>query len=89
MAFIAIMARKPRATLLQHDDIYDEEGWRILIRIWKVPVSRTSPDGIDYSLSLLSPDGDRIEWWGTITTGPKVTIVMSWPRKVRMLTGGH
>ena len=60
MAFIAIMARKPRATLLQHDDIYDEEGWRILIRIWKVPVSRTSPDGIDYSLSLLSPEGDRV-----------------------------
>lgn len=54
------MARKPRASLLQHDDIYDEEGWRILIRIWKVPVSRTSPDGIDYSLSLLSPEGDRV-----------------------------
>lgn len=60
MAFIAIMARKPRATLLQHDDIYDEEGWRIIIKIWKVPASRTSPDGIDYSLSLLSPEGDRV-----------------------------
>ncbi|MEK7341829.1 MAG: DUF6516 family protein [Candidatus Binatota bacterium] len=60
MAFIAIMARKARATLLQHDDIYDEEGWRIIIKIWKVPASRTSPDGIDYSLSLLSPEGDRV-----------------------------
>ena len=60
MAFIAIMARKPRAILLQHDDIYDEEGWRTIIRIWKVPVSRTSPDGIDYSLSLISPEGERV-----------------------------
>src|SRR5713226_5201188 len=60
MAFFAIMARKPRVTLLQHDDIYDEEGWRMIIRIWKVPVSRTSPDGIDYSLSLISPEGERV-----------------------------
>jgi hypothetical protein len=59
MAIIAIMARKPRAILLQHDDIYDEEGWRITIKIWKVPVSRTSPEGIDYSLSLVSPEGER------------------------------
>lgn len=36
MAFIAIMARKPRAILLQHDDIYD------------------------YSLSLISPEGERL-----------------------------
>ena len=60
MAFIAIMASKPRAILLQHDDIYDEEGWRTVIKIWQVPVSRTSPDGIDYSLSLISPEGDRL-----------------------------
>jgi hypothetical protein len=60
MAIIAIMAPKPRAILLQHDDIYDEEGWRITIKIWKVPVSRKSPDGIDYSLSLLSPEGERV-----------------------------
>jgi len=60
MAFIAIMASKPRAILLQHDDIYDEEGWRMIIKIWKVPVSRTSPEGIDYSLSLISPEGERV-----------------------------
>ncbi|MBI2211262.1 MAG: hypothetical protein HYU47_11845 [Deltaproteobacteria bacterium] len=54
------MARKPRAVLLQHDDVYDEEGWRIIIKIWKVPVSRTSPEGIDYSLSLISPEGERV-----------------------------
>ena len=59
MAFIAIMTEKPRAILIQHDDIYDEEGWRMVIKVWKVPVSRTSPDGIDYSLSLISPEGER------------------------------
>lgn len=58
MAFIAIMAEKPRTILLQHDDIYDEEGWRMIIKIWQVPVSRSSPDGIDYS--LISPDGERL-----------------------------
>ena len=60
MAFMAIMAEKPRAILLQHDDIYDEEGWRMIIKIWKVPVSRTSPEGIDYSLSLIAPEGERV-----------------------------
>ena len=60
MAFIAIMAEEPRAILIQHDDIYDEEGWRMVIKIWQVPVSRTSPDGIDYSLSLISPEGERV-----------------------------
>lgn len=60
MALIAIMEEKPRATLIQHDDIYDEEGWRMVIKIWQVPVSRTSPDGIDYSLSLISPEGERV-----------------------------
>lgn len=28
MAFIAIMAGKERTVPLQHDEIYDEEGWR-------------------------------------------------------------
>lgn len=60
MAFIAIMVEKPRTILLQHDDIYDEEGWRMIIKIWKVPVSRTSPEGIDYALSLISPEGERV-----------------------------
>jgi hypothetical protein len=59
MALIAIMAGKRRAVLLQHDEIYDEEGWRVVIKIWKVPASRTSPEGVDYSLSLISPSGER------------------------------
>ena len=60
MAFIAIMAREPRAILLQHDDVYDEEGWRMIIKLWKVPASRTNPEGIDYSLSLISSEGERV-----------------------------
>lgn len=32
----------------------------MIIKIWKVPVSRTSPEGIDYSLSLISPEGERV-----------------------------
>ena len=60
MAFIAIMAGKRRAVLLQHDEIYDEEGWRMVVKIWKVARSRNSPDGIDYSLSLISPEGERV-----------------------------
>ncbi len=32
----------------------------MIIKIWKVPVSRTNPDGIDYSLSLISPEGERV-----------------------------
>jgi len=60
MAFYAIMAGKRRAVLLQHDEIYDEEGWRMVVKIWKVPRSRNSPDGIDYSLSLISPEGERV-----------------------------
>jgi Family of unknown function (DUF6516) len=60
MAFIAIMAGKRRAVLLQHDEIYDEEGWRMVVKIWKVPPSRNSPEGIDYSLSLISPEGERV-----------------------------
>ena len=60
MAFIAIMAGERRAVLLQHDEIYDEEGWRMVVKIWKVPRSQNSPDGIDYSLSLISPEGERV-----------------------------
>ena len=60
MAFIAIMAGKRRAVLLQHDEIYDEEGWRMVVKIWKVAKSRNSPNGIDYSLSLISPEGERV-----------------------------
>lgn len=60
MAFIAIMAGKRRAVLLQHDEIFDEEGWRMVVKIWKVPTSQTSPEGVDYSLSLISPEGDRV-----------------------------
>ena len=60
MAFYAIMAGKRRAVLLQHNEIYDEEGWRMVVKIWKVPRSRNSPDGIDYSLSLISPEGERV-----------------------------
>ena len=69
MAFIAIMAGKERAVLLQHDEIYDEEGWRMVVKIWKVPRSRNSPDGIDYSLSLISPKENGS--WVTIITGRK------------------
>ena len=54
------MAGKRRAVLIQHDDVFDEEGWRVVIKIWKVPFSPTSPEGIDYSLSLISPEGKRL-----------------------------
>jgi hypothetical protein len=30
------------------------------VKIWKVPTSQTSPEGVDYSLSLIFPEGDRI-----------------------------
>lgn len=60
MALIAIMARRRRAILLQHDEIYDEEGWRMVIKIWRVRPSQTSPEGVDYSLSLISPYGERV-----------------------------
>jgi len=79
MAFIAIMAGKRRAVLLQH--VFDEEGWRMVVKIWKVPKSQTSPEGIDYSLALISPEGER--WWDTIITGRKDTIVMYWDEKAR------
>jgi hypothetical protein len=60
MALAAIMGRKRRAVLLQYDEVRDEEGWRVIIKVWKVPASQTSPEGVDYSLSLLSPDEERV-----------------------------
>jgi hypothetical protein len=60
MALLAIMAAKRRAVLLQHDEVYDEEGWRMVVKIWQVSKSKTSPEGVDYSLSLISPDGERV-----------------------------
>jgi hypothetical protein len=60
MALIAIMAGRRRAILLQHDEVYDEEGWRMVIKVWKVLPSQTSPEGVDYSLSLISSDGERV-----------------------------
>ena len=60
MASIAIMAGKQRAVLLQHDEVWDDEGWRMVVKIWKVARSKTSPEGIDYSLALISPEGDRL-----------------------------
>jgi hypothetical protein len=60
MALIAIMAATQRAILLQHDEVFDEEGWRMVVKIWKGTKSETSPEGIDYSLSLSSPEGERV-----------------------------
>lgn len=60
MAFFAIMAATQRAILLQHDEVFDEEGWRMVVKIWKVTKSERSPEGIDYSLSLISPEGERV-----------------------------
>ncbi len=54
------MGKKPRAVLLLHDEIRDEDGWLIGIKVWKVPVSKYSPDGVDYSLALISPHGERM-----------------------------
>jgi hypothetical protein len=34
-------------------------GWMV-VKIWKVPKSQTSPQGIDYSLALISPHSDRV-----------------------------
>jgi len=52
------MTGRRRAVLLQYDEVFDEEGWRMVVKIWKVPRSRTSPEGIDYSLALISPQGE-------------------------------
>jgi hypothetical protein len=54
------MDRQRKAVLLLHDEIRDEEGWRVLIKVWSVPVSPTSPHGVDYSLVLISPEGERV-----------------------------
>jgi hypothetical protein len=32
----------------------------VVVKIWQVAVSQTSPEGIDYSLSLISPQGKRV-----------------------------
>ena len=45
MASMAIMAGKQRAVLLQHDEVLDEEGWRMVVKIWMVPRSKTRPEG--------------------------------------------
>ena len=60
MALNAIMTGRRRAVLLQHDEVFDEQGWRLVVKIWKLPKSRTSPEGIDYSLALISPEGERV-----------------------------
>lgn len=57
MAFYAIM--KEKAVRLRYDEVRDEEGWQMVIKIWKVPAGKTSPDGVDYSLSFVSPAGER------------------------------
>lgn len=60
MAWVAIMRKRRKAVLLLHDEIRDEEGWRIVVKVWSVPMSTTSPQGVDYSLVLLSPEGKRM-----------------------------
>ncbi len=60
MAIYAIMERRRSAVLLVHDEVRDEEGWRVVVKVWSVPVSATSPHGVDYSLALISPDGERV-----------------------------
>ena len=32
----------------------------MVVKIWKVPTSQTSPEGFDYSLALISPEGERV-----------------------------
>jgi len=54
------MERRRKAVLLLHDEIRDEEGWQVVIKVWSVPVSPTSPQGVDYSLVLISPEGERV-----------------------------
>ena len=53
------MERRRRAVLLVHDEVRDEDGWRVIVKVWKVPVSVMSPHGVDYSLALIAPDGER------------------------------
>lgn len=86
MAFFAIMAATQRAILLQHDEVFDDEGWRMVIKIWKVTKSETSPEGIDYSLSLILQKANA--WWATIITGRRDTIVTLWDEKIHTPIGG-
>ena len=32
----------------------------MVVKIWKVAKSQNSPEGIDYSLALISPEGERV-----------------------------
>ena len=54
------MKRKRKAVLLMHDEVRDEDGWRVSVKVWKVEISKTNPDGVDYSLVLLNPAGERV-----------------------------
>ena len=54
------MPRKGKAVLVQFDEVRDEEGWQMIIKVWKVLTSKASPEGVDYSLSLISPSGERV-----------------------------
>jgi len=60
MAIFAIMKRKRKATLLLHDEVRDDEGWRVIIKVWEVERNPVNPDGVDYSLALISPAGERV-----------------------------
>jgi hypothetical protein len=73
MAFFAIMAATQRAILLQYDEVFDDEGWRMVIKIWKVPKGETSPEElIIRSRSFLQKAN---AWWVTIITGRRDTTV--------------
>jgi hypothetical protein len=54
------MERRRKAVLLVHDEVRDEGGWRVVVKVWSVPVSAASPHGVDYSLALISPEGVRV-----------------------------
>ena len=54
------MKRRRKATLLLHDELRDDEGWRIIIKVWEVERNPMNPDGVDYSLALISPTGERV-----------------------------
>jgi len=54
------MERRRKAVLLVHDEVRDEDGWRVIVKVWRVFMSPTSLHGVDYSLALISPDGERI-----------------------------
>jgi hypothetical protein len=60
MAIFAIMKRTRKAKLLLHDEVRDEEGWRVIIKVWHVEHNLLNPDGVDYSLTLISPVGERM-----------------------------